>query len=550
MASDSKLRVGDRLVVASAYKCTLRYIGGLHGQEGAWAGVEWDDPGRGKHRGEHEGRSYFDCSTPRPAQPASFVRLSKLESACEVGCSLLDAVREKYAGRDFAPKPEGYVFVGEGEAETRLAHLDALESISVAGAHVGSVDAPDVLTPALGSTEELDLTQTALGSWEDVERLGRGLPRLTVLNASHISGLRHAPPPRLGSHFPRLRVLALNGTGVDLAAATTLFGAARCIQELRLVGNGVRELGTSWRGGESGGAWSSLAILDLQNNALESWTDVEEALGDLPALRKLLLGGNPLTVISVASRDRFRRLESLQVSGCKLRDWDSVDQLHRLTSLRELRIADNELPAPVTGDVRCELIARVGRIVVLNGGLIAPGERKDAELFYLRRVTDAAAERGLDELAPEIAREHPRMAELVERYGRLAAPKSETAASTRTMIQLTLRCGDATVEKKLPSSLTVARLKPLLARLLGVDVSGRHITLLPSGAPDSHGGERIQDRDQLSLHVLGAAQGSVVRVEEAGGVELGSREAQEREEEQEEALQALHTEQRKIMLQV
>jgi len=28
---------------------------------GVWLGVEWDDPSRGKHSGDHDGVHYFTC---------------------------------------------------------------------------------------------------------------------------------------------------------------------------------------------------------------------------------------------------------------------------------------------------------------------------------------------------------------------------------------------------------------------------------------------------------------------------------------------------------
>ncbi len=42
--------------------CTVRYIGPVAGTKGQWLGVEWDDPTRGKHSGEHDGKRYFACT--------------------------------------------------------------------------------------------------------------------------------------------------------------------------------------------------------------------------------------------------------------------------------------------------------------------------------------------------------------------------------------------------------------------------------------------------------------------------------------------------------
>lgn len=41
--------------------CTVRYVGGVENTQGEWLGVEWDEPTRGKHAGEHKGTRYFHC---------------------------------------------------------------------------------------------------------------------------------------------------------------------------------------------------------------------------------------------------------------------------------------------------------------------------------------------------------------------------------------------------------------------------------------------------------------------------------------------------------
>lgn len=44
--------------------CTIRYVGQVEGTSGDWLGVEWDNPTRGKHSGEHNGVRYFTCILP------------------------------------------------------------------------------------------------------------------------------------------------------------------------------------------------------------------------------------------------------------------------------------------------------------------------------------------------------------------------------------------------------------------------------------------------------------------------------------------------------
>lgn len=59
--------VGQRLSFKSSgsksFLCTVRYVGKIEGTDESkeWLGIEWDDPSRGKHDGEREGKRYFKC---------------------------------------------------------------------------------------------------------------------------------------------------------------------------------------------------------------------------------------------------------------------------------------------------------------------------------------------------------------------------------------------------------------------------------------------------------------------------------------------------------
>jgi hypothetical protein len=56
----STYHVGQRIAFDS-HICTVRYIGPVAGTQKEWLGVEWDDPIRGKHDGDHNGIKYFSC---------------------------------------------------------------------------------------------------------------------------------------------------------------------------------------------------------------------------------------------------------------------------------------------------------------------------------------------------------------------------------------------------------------------------------------------------------------------------------------------------------
>ena len=54
-------KIGTRICL-SGYIGTIKFFGSVHGTAGAWLGVEWDDPQRGKHDGAKDGVQYFTCT--------------------------------------------------------------------------------------------------------------------------------------------------------------------------------------------------------------------------------------------------------------------------------------------------------------------------------------------------------------------------------------------------------------------------------------------------------------------------------------------------------
>ena len=98
--------VGTRLSISSCL-CTVLYVGPVEGTSGTWLGVEWDDPSRGKHSGEHKGIRHFttryllpplffscsaaDCRVPGAG---SFIRPDRKTDGER---TFLAALKEKYA---------------------------------------------------------------------------------------------------------------------------------------------------------------------------------------------------------------------------------------------------------------------------------------------------------------------------------------------------------------------------------------------------------------------------------------------------------------------
>lgn len=139
------LQIGERVSIGTksnqeVHLGTVRFVGALQGKDGTWAGVEWDDPCRGKHDGSFEGVRYFHCGQKPPS--ASFLNASKVSR----GSALTDAFYERYARhdhdlKDMAIETSGrrhmvVTLQGEGKMNKSIGDLQRLDSVTMHGASI------------------------------------------------------------------------------------------------------------------------------------------------------------------------------------------------------------------------------------------------------------------------------------------------------------------------------------------------------------------------------------------------------------------------------
>lgn len=91
-----------------------------------------------------------------------------------------------------------------------------------------------------------------------------------------------------------------------------------------------------------------LECLNLEHNAIDDWGYVDAYFGGLSRLKTILLNHNPIAVIqprgsgtdveSGTSVHRFAALSTLQVVGCGLDTWQSMDAMYTYDTLTTLRL--------------------------------------------------------------------------------------------------------------------------------------------------------------------------------------------------------------------
>uniref|UniRef100_A0A8C4F2S0 Tubulin-specific chaperone E n=1 Tax=Dicentrarchus labrax TaxID=13489 RepID=A0A8C4F2S0_DICLA len=428
-----------RRVSCGGERATVRYVGPVPPTAGLWLGVEWDNPERGKHDGSHDGVQYFTCRHPKGG---SFVRPAKVS----YGVDYLTAVQQEYQidseevlreEISISSKKLKWLAVEERSLET-------LPSVLLTRSDVNGPGADGEIRKTTPNVQWLDLSGTLLSCWEDVSAISQQLDQLNGLQLSN-NRLRFPSDPSAHLQaFGSLRVLVLNSC--DLTWPQIL---------------------------ECAPMWPQLEDLSVQENNI---TELQRPDGVLQSLKSLSLSSNPLvqeTVLSIAALSRcvFIYIE-----------FYVVDELAKLCSLVQFSCRRNKLASsdgnPKTADQL--LIAKLGGLEVLNGSK----DRKGAELDYIKMFgEDWLKAGGGAQPGSEFTCQHPRYLSLIHKYG---APeegelrKPKPFALKNQLLKITFVCPDdgerKPIEKKLPASMEVQKVKGLLYRLLKVPAADLKLT--------------------------------------------------------------------------
>jgi tubulin-specific chaperone E len=211
MSSDEAI-IGQRRSYDGAL-CTVRYSGEVAGTTGFWLGVEWDDPSRGKHDGQHKGVRYFSCKffSPKPycgktsdqflgksksPTAASFVRPTRPADARQTFVSALNLKYASDAAKadDSTPKKQitisGKVAeeVGFDKIRRQQARLAELKNVFLDGTQIAYASPPpdqagseQSISQVCPKVTELDLSRNLFDRLGTVVDICSELKNLQVL---------------------------------------------------------------------------------------------------------------------------------------------------------------------------------------------------------------------------------------------------------------------------------------------------------------------------------------------------------------------------------
>ncbi|XP_062831444.1 tubulin-specific chaperone E isoform X2 [Anolis carolinensis] len=487
MTSSIPPNVIGRRVLCNGDYGTVLFVGSVPPTTGVWLGVEWDNPQRGKHNGSHEGIQYFKC---RHLSGGSFIRPNK----ANFGVDFLSAVREKYGLNEDQEDPESRtetsIVIGRRTVQTigfdsikeKQKQLNNMSDISVDECAVSEAGQEEEIKRTCPNIRRINLSKNLLSSWNEVVNIACQLEHLEILNVS--KNKMKFPSTSLPSSraFCNLKVLALNQTGVTWTEVLLCATGWPALEELYLASNEIslleRPIDTL----------HNLKWLNLSDNQLTDGNQLH-LIADLPRLETLILSNNAISSIHFpdagfgCKTSKFPSLTHLGVKCNRIVEWSVINELDKLQNLHSLDCRNNPLMETDKNmeTVKQLLIAKIGQLNFLNKSAIFPEERRGAELDYRKKYgidwLKAGGNQDPNKNNPseEFLSAHPRFQILCEKYGvpEDGELKKEQPFSLKNqLLALTFKCPDKPdqkpIEKKLPDSMTVQKVKGLLYRLLKI----------------------------------------------------------------------------------
>ncbi|KAI5962091.1 uncharacterized protein KGF55_003167 [Candida pseudojiufengensis] len=357
----------DRLETKDKEIFTILYIGQIPqwGLDTIAYGVEWDDPSKGKNNGELNNVKYFE---PKVFNAGSFIKStnSKISHGRK---SFTEVIKDNYLSVEYE---EQNLKIGTKEVEEvglDKINFNTFESLTLDHDQIYKAgDDIDQFQETFEKMKYLDLSSNLFTDVHEVFKILNIFPNLEHLDLNHNrfnQGLNDS------TKFNSIVSLKLGSTFLSIQQINRLILSFPSLQTLNLLGNCFRDEDITKL------ETQHLSLLDFSYNQLTS----------IPVLNlsALNLSHNQIAEVNPQSIILYNALD---LRNNKLSSWEEIDNLSTTTpNLEELRINHNPVFDNMSiDDMTMELIGRFNGLTKLNGAVLSKNEIEDAELYFISKV--------------------------------------------------------------------------------------------------------------------------------------------------------------------
>ena len=380
--------------------------------------------------------------------------------------NLLPHTARTSSGRD---KP--IEFLGELKLRERQ-QLEDLDKISLRREGISTLTTDNNLSK-FAHIKEMDLAGNLLSNWKVILDISQQFPSLTSMSLA-CNRIRDVELPV--TQLLNLQVLNLNSCSLSsFATIQWIDKSMPNLQELCVAYSDLRDI-------ESFGddlAFLQLQNLDCSSSQFSSWSAFAAKFSKLPQLQQLSLDDNPIPAIPKSTEPSFVSLKSLQLAGTVIAAWKDLEGINSL-NIQSLRLKNTPLTATMgQREARSMTIARVPTLQHLNASAISTKERIEAERRYVSFVTrllaQAEDEQARDKIVsenfqfPAVQEKHKDMVVFTKSQGN-GSNLASSVCNVQIISMAASSCSMEPLQRRLPGTLQVGRLKALCARAFGLDV--------------------------------------------------------------------------------
>lgn len=432
-------------------------------------GVEWDDAELGKNDGSLEWQNqryrYFETvggvnsgsfiKLPRSMEDGT-VRLSKGRVLNANGRSFMDALRYKY---DEDVDMDDQVMIGSKvvekygfqEVSSRQADFASLEVVGLDHMMVNNEigQGMDQLT----AVTDLDISYNLIDDWTAVLRVCRALPTLKILR---LSGNRFANDTFGGTVLGAVQVNRLSLSSCQLGLYNILGAVQQSFPSLTKIDLSNNLLETF----PSMDSWSHLVDVNMSYNSIEGGVSI----GSLKALN---LANNMVTGVASSTQgvdNSINPLDTLDLSNNDVASWNEIDQLHEtFPRLKSLKLMGNPVFNGSLNYDKClaNTLGRIPTLEYVNGTNYTAEQRSNYELYLISCIKNG---------------EFPKPAtwsKLLARNGQTDNVPNDSLSVDDFVVTLDVydHSGALLLEQRVfPHSTTVGKLRGTVSRKLGIGV--------------------------------------------------------------------------------
>ncbi|XP_013011782.1 tubulin-specific chaperone E isoform X3 [Cavia porcellus] len=446
----------------------------------------------------------------------------------------LTAIKNRYMVEDGLSEDdeqEYTVTIGNKPVETvgfdsiikQQSQLSKLKEVSLRNCAVSCAGKEGGIAKACQNITVIDLAKNLLSSWDEVICIAQQLKHLEVLDLSENKLKFPSASSSLPGAFSTLKVLVLNRTGITWAEVLHCAPGWPVLEELYLSANNICVLERPTD------VLHTVKLLDLSSNPLVDENQLF-LIAYLPRLELLNLSNTGISSIHFADAgigcktSMFPSLQYLLVNDNQISHWSFINELDKLQSLHALSCLRNPLTegSKEAQTIRQFIIAKIGQLKTLDKCVILPEERRGAELDYQKAFGNewkkAGGHQDPDKNRPneDFVAAHPRYQLLCHKYG---APEDgefkiqQPCTLKNQLLTLRIKCPNQleqkVLEKQLPDSMTVQKVKGMMSRVLKVPVSD---IVLSYESPKMPGTEIELENDLQPLQFYSVENGDCLLV--------------------------------------